>query len=69
MPERYAYVRIGGGDGLELRNKMLELEIWDANVKVGTLIIGKIGIKWLPKRQHRNKGHEKVLTWDALDKA
>lgn len=67
MPQKYAYVRVGGADGVELRNKVVEMEIWDEKTKLGTLLIGKVGIKWLPKRKKRNKGSEKVIPWEELD--
>jgi hypothetical protein len=66
MAQKYAYLRIGGADCIELRNKMVELEIYDEQVKIGTLSIGKVGVKWLPKRKHRGRGGERVITWEDL---
>ncbi len=67
MAEHYAYLRVGGSDCIELKNKTIELEIWDKKFKIGTVIIGKVGIKWLPKRKQRNKGSERTIRWEELD--
>jgi hypothetical protein len=70
MPKRYAQVWIvGGKGGIELKTKAVELHISDDKGRVGTLMIGKVGIKWLRKGKRRNKGFEKTITWKTLDKA
>jgi hypothetical protein len=67
MAQKYAYVTVGGSDGIELKNKVVELAIWDEEFRLGTLMIGKVGIKWLPKRKQRGKGSAKTITWKELD--
>ena len=66
MAQKYAFVTVGGADGVELKNKVVELAIWDEKYRLGTLMIGKVGIKWLPKKKRRGKGSEKVITWEEL---
>ena len=41
MVQKYAYVKVGGADGIELKNKVVEMEVWNEQIKLGTLI--KIG--------------------------
>jgi hypothetical protein len=67
MAQKYAYVTVGGADGIELKNKVVELAIWDERFRLGTLMIGKVGIRWLPKKKHRGKGGEKTITWKEID--
>jgi hypothetical protein len=65
MPKRYAQVWIvGGKGGLELKNKAMELRISDEKGRVGTLMVGKAGIRWLPT----GKPKRKVVRWENLDR-
>ena len=47
----------------DLKNKDVEIKVWDGSVHLGTLTLSQGGPDWRPSKKHRGKAGDIQMSW------